>query len=619
MKKIALLLLWLSLFLSASDDIPKNLNQFIDQQIKTEAILLDQNISDDDKKEILNTQETAYKKFFIAYISAKEGHSEPSAPYAFEIIKLQNQIKSLHPSRNQQQILLNKALLQEYELRNTIAQMLKLTLEQTRDKSKYFGDKVSGVVSQQFAQIKTLDRTPYIALADQNLTGKTITAIEKELQTLDALAAVTYKFGSKLIENSSVIYRNIQITESTIFRFFDNINTSSYGQKFNSYFEFFNFDLAQILFLVFIIAIVFLVNVLISFAINKINRHYRLDEEDMELVNKNITRLIHFIAFVFIVHLVIVSLFGLGDGGDYMTNKLFRVFYVILLALLFYRITSIIASFKTEELKQNKILKKEVINFVIKINYALIFLAALVIILVIFGVNITALLSGLGIGGIAVALAAKDSIANVFGSISILAGDLFEQGDWIEIGGVQGTVVEIGLRATTLRTFDNALASIPNYKLINEVIKNWNRRIIGRQIVMRIGVTYESEFSDIKIAIEEIRTMLNEHPGIARSGTKMQFKQRSAKLVSVEDLKGVKRSILVYMDEFADSSINIFIECFTRSVDRIEYMAAKEDIMFKIADILTKNHLDFAYPTLSIRQDPHQETHKEIIQDVSPS
>ncbi len=615
MKKTALLLLWLSLFLSASDDIPKNLNQFINQQIKSETILLDQNISEKEKSEIQEAQETAYKKFFIAYTSAKENHAIPANPYAFEIIKLQNQIKSLHPTRNEQQILLKKILLQQYELRNTVSQMLKLTIEQTKDTSKYLGDKISGVVAQQFAQIKTLDRTPYVALLEQNQTGKSVTAIEKELQTLDALGAATYKFGSELIDNSTVIYRTIKITESPLFRFFDNINSTPFGQKFNTFLEPTNIELGRSLFLALMILLVYLVNVIISMAIGKITRYYKLDDEDNSLVRSKITRLIHIITFIFIIHLIIINLFGLGDGGDYLANKLFNVLYIALFALLLYRLTGIIALFKTEELKQNKILKKEVINFVIKIIYALIILIAIVIILVTFGINITALLSGLGIGGIAVALAAKESIANIFGSVSILMGDIFEQGDWIEVGGVQGTVVEIGLRATTLRTFDNALASIPNYKLINEVIKNWNRRIIGRQIVMRIGVTYESEFSNIKNAIEEIRLMLGKHPAIAKTGTKMQFQQRSAKLVSVEDLRGVKRSIIVYMDEFADSSINIFIECFTRSVDRIEYMAAKEDIMFKIADILTKNHLDFAYPTLNIRQESHPSSLKEIIEE----
>ena len=206
------------------------------------------------------------------------------------------------------------------------------------------------------------------------------------------------------------------------------------------------------------------------------------------------------------------------------------------------------------------------------------------------------------------AFAAKDSIANIFGSISILAGDLFEQGDWIEIDNMDGTVVEIGLRATTIRTFDNALISIPNFKLVNEGIKNWSRRSIGRRIKMKIGVTYESDFNHIREAVEEIRLMLKEHPGIANERTQFQSYYRQPKIISAEDFKGVKRTTLVYMDEFADSSINILIYCFSRSVVWQEWLSVKEDVMYKIAEILKKFDLDFAYPAITV----HQAREKEI-------
>jgi MscS family membrane protein len=213
----------------------------------------------------------------------------------------------------------------------------------------------------------------------------------------------------------------------------------------------------------------------------------------------------------------------------------------------------------------------------------------------------------LGIGGFAIAFAAKDSIANIFGSLSILAGDLFQQGDWIEIDHMDGTVVEIGLRATTIRTFDNALISIPNFKLVNEGIKNWSRRSIGRRIKLKIGVTYESDFKAIRQAVEEIREMLLQHPDIANERTKFQSFYRQPKIISTEDFKGVKRTTLVYMDEFADSSINILVYCFSRSVIWQEWLAVKEDVMYKIAEILKKNHLDFAYPAMTIYQGKTQE------------
>ena len=262
-------------------------------------------------------------------------------------------------------------------------------------------------------------------------------------------------------------------------------------------------------------------------------------------------------------------------------------------------------------MKSSKILKNEVINLSIKVINSMILIIAFISILKIAGINLTALLSGLGIAGAAVAFAAKDSISNIFGSISILIGDVFEQGDWIETKDVNGTVVEIGLRASTIRTFDNALISIPNSELANSGVKNWSRRSIGRRIKMNIGVTYESDFNDIRRAIIDIRAMLKEHPGIANERTSYQNSYRQTKLVSTEDFKGVKRTTLVYMDEFADSSINILIYCFTRSIVWNEWLEVKEDVMFKIAEILKKNNLDFAYPTLTLYQ-AEEEKAKEI-------
>jgi MscS family membrane protein len=257
---------------------------------------------------------------------------------------------------------------------------------------------------------------------------------------------------------------------------------------------------------------------------------------------------------------------------------------------------------KLEHIQSSKYLKKEVVNLVIKSFNILMIIIAFILILYVLGVDLTAVLSGLGIGGFAVAFAAKDSIANIFGSISILAGDLFQQGDWIEIDKMDGTVVEIGLRATTIRTFDNALISIPNFKLVNEGIKNWSRRSIGRRIKMKIGVSYESDLDNIRKAIEEIRSMLKEHPGIANEKTTFHSYYRQPKIISAEDFKGVKRTTLVYMDEFADSSINILVYCFSRSVIWQEWLSVKEDVMYRIAEILMRYNLDFAYPALTIHQ-----------------
>lgn len=225
------------------------------------------------------------------------------------------------------------------------------------------------------------------------------------------------------------------------------------------------------------------------------------------------------------------------------------------------------------------------------------------------GINITAILSTLGIGGLAFAMAAKDSLSNFFGGLNIMIDRIFKMGDWIKIGDVEGTVVEIGLRSTTVRTFDNALVTMPNSLVSTASVLNWNRRSVGRRIKMHIGVTYESNMDDIRQALEDIKQMLAEHPGIASPKEKDLSKQARNKFLSQEDVHGIKATQLVYLERYNDFSIDILIYCFSKTVNWEKWLEVKQDVLFKIADILEKNNLSFAYPTnVQINRDEESST-----------
>ena len=103
------------------------------------------------------------------------------------------------------------------------------------------------------------------------------------------------------------------------------------------------------------------------------------------------------------------------------------------------------------------------------------------------GINVTSIIAGLGIGGVALALAAKDTVENVFGSITLLFDRPFEVGDWVQIGGVEGTVESIGLRSTRVRTFYCSLVNVPNANLIRANVDNFGRRSYRR---IRLSRTY---------------------------------------------------------------------------------------------------------------------------------
>ena len=284
-------------------------------------------------------------------------------------------------------------------------------------------------------------------------------------------------------------------------------------------------------------------------------------------------------------------------------REIFGIVYIIMITYMVYLLQNSLVTIKLEHIEKKNKIKNEVVNIALKIFNFVIFLVGLLIALHFAGVNLTAILSGLGIGGLAVALAAKETLSNFFGTLSILISDSFSQGDWIVSGNVEGTVVEIGLRVTTVRTFDNALISIPNATLANSDIKNWTRRQVGRRIKMSVGVKYDSKREDIQNAIKEIRTMLENHPKIATEKLQYELDGRRSYFTSEDDVYGVKKTLLVYLDEFAASSINILIYCFSTTVVWEEWLSVKEDVMLKIMEILERNNLEFAFPSLSIYEE----------------
>ena len=247
--------------------------------------------------------------------------------------------------------------------------------------------------------------------------------------------------------------------------------------------------------------------------------------------------------------------------------------------------------------------RKEAINLILKVSNFFVFIIGVLVVLKYLGFNVSAILASLGIGGLAVALALKDMLANFFASVMLLFENSFSQGDWIVCDGVEGTVVEIGLRRTMIRTFDNALILMPNSALAGGSIINWTRRKVGRRIKMTIGLTYDSSSDQIRKCIQDLRDMLTNHPDIAKidkhdiTHYEEHFKQD---IISMQDYFGYKDSLYVTLNEFADSSINILIYCFTQAVGFGDFLQAKENILFEIMRIVEENNLSFAFPSQSV-------------------
>lgn len=221
-------------------------------------------------------------------------------------------------------------------------------------------------------------------------------------------------------------------------------------------------------------------------------------------------------------------------------------------------------------------LSKEVGNFMLTMIKILIAGIGLGAMLQVWGINVTALFASLGIGGLAFALAAKDTAANLFASFSLLADKSIRIGEWIKVNGVEGTVEDIGMRTTKVRSFGKSLLTVPNHIIANNPIENFSRRGV-RRVKMNVGLTYGTSSAQVTKIVEEIKYMLHNHASISQ-----------------------KETLLVNFNSFGDSSLNIFIYTFTSTANWAKYMDIREDIHVKIMHIVEENGSSFAFPSQSI-------------------
>lgn len=322
-----------------------------------------------------------------------------------------------------------------------------------------------------------------------------------------------------------------------------------------------------------------------------------LDISILDIIPGSFRFTMSIIVYLFAVQ---VSLLLLIDDAQ-LINKLipwFNTTYLALFSFMFYRIlTNYINESSDKIFSQYPNMRKEMVDFILRIIKILILIFVALFLLVQLGFDIKAIIASLGIGGIAVALAAKDTLSNFFGSLNIITDNSFSQGDWIQAGNVEGTVVDIRMRTTRIRTFANGMITIPNAELANMAILNWSKRVIGRRIKMTLNITYDSKMSDIENLVNDIREMLQEHPQIATSRLNIDKKPY---LLKKEDLMGIKNNLLVYIDEYDSSSVNILVYCFSRSPNWEDWLETKQDVIVQISQLVEKNHCKFAFPTQTI-------------------
>ncbi|HIF9620880.1 TPA: mechanosensitive ion channel family protein [Campylobacter coli] len=360
----------------------------------------------------------------------------------------------------------------------------------------------------------------------------------------------------------------------------------------------------SILVLVFFMSLRRFFSNIVYFILVRLVYHNKSDADDIKVIFiDNIKKPVGFLLICYAISLCLTIATYPAPLSINLSN-LFHIVYAVLIAWLILRILDGYGVVLVSKLAQ-KSGKKEVVNLVIKILYFVIFVIALLYILAQLGFNISAIIASLGIGGLAVALAAKDIIANFFASILLLFDNSFNQGDWVEVSGIEGTVVETGLRKTTIRTFDNCLVFLPNSTIMGANIKNWSKRRMGRHVKMYLGVGYDATPEKLENCVKDLKELLYTSPLVTHEDDgALKYGDHTTKyrqnLVSINDLEGYKNACYVALSEFADSSINIELYFYIKEIGGKDFREARQSLMLEFMRIIEKNGLTFAFPSRSI-------------------
>ncbi len=287
---------------------------------------------------------------------------------------------------------------------------------------------------------------------------------------------------------------------------------------------------------------------------------------------------------LFIVFLFIMLVFPLlqlpVEVSRYFTWS-FRAILPFFATLVFYKLVDVFSLY-LEKLagSQNSSLDNHVIPLIRKVLRVFVVIVGGLFILQNLQVNITALLAGLSIGGLAIALAAQDTLKNFFGSLMIFIDKPFSVGHWITSGEIDGTVEEVGFRATRIRTFRNSLHYVPNGRLADSSIDNHGLREF-RRFFMHIAITYDTPPDLIEVFVQGLRKIVEKHP------------------------KTRKDFFIIEFNEMGDFSLKIMFYIFFAVPTWPEELKARHEVLVEIVRLAQKLGVRFAFPTSTL----HMETY----------
>ena len=264
-----------------------------------------------------------------------------------------------------------------------------------------------------------------------------------------------------------------------------------------------------------------------------------------------------------------------GDAGIFIEN----INKSLVTVLIFWLIHQLIEPISFLIKKIEDLLSKDLLNWMISASKVFIIVIGFAGVLELWGIKIGPIIAGLGLFGVAVALGAQDLFKNLISGILVLIEKRFKVGDVILVENIiEGSVEKIGFRSTSIRRFDKSLCTIPNFQFAENGVTNISE-ITNRRINWIIGLEYSSTALQLR-----------------------NVKNQIFKFVESNDIFSVSSEtpIIVKIDQFSASSIDILVRCYIKTNDYNDWINAKDILATNIKDIVEKNNAAFAFPSQSI-------------------
>lgn len=296
---------------------------------------------------------------------------------------------------------------------------------------------------------------------------------------------------------------------------------------------------------------------------------------------------------------LIIMAFGLAVGAEILridptTNAIVQAIIRSLLILsiftLLFRAVNALAPTSAALLRVTGLsIHERLLPFIRTVSKLVISALAVVVVMQEWGYDVTGLVAGLGLGGLAFSLAAKDTVENLFGFTNIVGDQPFVVGDYIKTAEVEGTVEKVGVRSTRIRQPDQSLVTVPNGKLASSTVTNWSR-LSKRWMNFTLRITYDARRTDIERLLAALRELLTSRGTVEPA------------------------SVIVRFMGFGDMGYEILVRCYILKPEWAEFTNETQDIYLDILRLIERLRLHLAFPARTFLNEPPPEPFKE--QDI---